>query len=157
VPDLRGALFAVLVVGLTGAFLWVLSGGHQGQPSEPIAFAGAQVPRPLAPVPVAARRAARHFLAAFLSDEVGSGGLAARAAIRAYSVGALARELLADPPRAFTDAARARLGALRLHRLPGRPGLLLISGTARRTAGPEPFAFLFARRGGRWLALAPAE
>jgi hypothetical protein len=137
--------------------LWVLSGGHQGQPSEPIVFAGAQAPRHQAPVPAAARRAARHFLAAFLADEVGSGGLGARTAIRAYSVGALARELLADPTPASTDAARVRLGALHLHRLPGRPGLLLISGTARRTSGPEPFAFLFGRRGGRWLALAPAE
>jgi hypothetical protein len=153
---LRGALFAVLVVGLAGAFLWVLSGGHQGQPNEPIVSAAAQAPPHQGPVPAAARSAARHFLAAFLTDEVG-GGLAARTAIRAYSVGALARELLADPPPASTDAARARLGALHLHRLPGRPGLLLVSGTARRPSGPEPFSFLFARRGRRWLALAPAE
>ena len=154
---MRGALFAVLVVGLTAAFLCVLSGGHQQQPREPIVSAGAHTPRHQAPVPPEARRAARHFLAAFFSDEVGSGGLAARTAIRAYSVGALTRELLADPPRASTDAARARLGALHLHRLPGRPGLLLISGTARRPSGPEPFSFLFARRRRRWLAVAPAE
>ena len=80
-----------------------------------------------------------------------------RTAIRADAVGALARELLRRPASLATRLPPARLGALELHRLPGRPGLLLVSGTARRPSGPEPFAFLFARRGGRWLAVAPAE
>jgi hypothetical protein len=53
--------------------------------------------------------------------------------------------------------AAARITSLRIDRVPGHPYLVLASGDARRAEGPEPFSFLFARRGGRWLALAPGE
>ena len=154
---MRRVLFPLLVVGLTGALLWVDSGHHREPQGKAVVSAAPQVPRPRASVPTAALTAARHFLSAFLSLEVGSGGRAARAAMRTDSVGSLTRELLTGSPRSSAATAPARIGVLHLHRLPGHPRLLVVSGSARRPSGPEPFSFLFARRGGRWLAAAPAE
>jgi hypothetical protein len=65
---------------------------------------------------------------------------------------------LSRPPRpAPTAPGPAPIAVLHVSRLPARPDLALVSGTAHRRSGGEPFAFLFARRRGRWLALAPAE
>jgi hypothetical protein len=154
---LRPVLFVLLVVGLTAALLWVDSGHHREPRSEPVDSTAPQVPRRRAPVPTADLTTARHFLSAFLSLEVGGGRRAARAAIRTDSVGSLAHQLLAGGPRSSAATPPARIGALHLDRLPCHPGLILVSGSARRPSGPEPFSFLFARRGGRWLAVAPAE
>jgi hypothetical protein len=157
VPDLRRIVFGLLLLGLAGGLLWSLAETDRpsrADPAPPRLFrpAGAE-----APVLTPARPTARRFLSAFLAEEVGDRSARVRKAIYDDAGGALARELLREPARVGTRPATVRLGAIKLHRLPGRPGLLLVSGTARRASGPEPFAFLFARRGRRWLALAPAE
>jgi hypothetical protein len=108
--------------------------------------------------PGGARIAARRFILAFLADEVGIAESSSARAIRTGSIPSFARELLArPPPSSAEDPGEARLRSLRVHRLPGRPDLALASGSARRPSGPEPFAFLFARREGRWLAVAAGE
>jgi hypothetical protein len=103
---------------------------------------------------------ARRFLVAFLAFEAGDRTPRTRRAVRATSGRRLAGQILAAP-RIFAGArgpvAVGHLHALFVHRLPGHTGLLLASGTAIRPGGPEPFSFLFARRGGRWLAIAPGE
>lgn len=105
-----------------------------------------------------ARPGLRRFILAFLAAEVGRGGRSAARIIRAGATATLSRRLLGRLPRpSSAEPGRVRLAALRLHRLPGRRDLLLASGVARRPRGPEPFSFIFIRRGGRWLALAPAE
>jgi hypothetical protein len=137
--------------------LWSLIETQRSSPVVPPPSRILRPPAAEAPVPIRARTAARRFLSAFLVEEIGDRSGAVREAIRADAVGTLARELLRVPARVPTKPDAARLSALDLHRLPGRPDLLLVSGTARRPSGPEPFAFIFARRGRRWLAVAPAE
>jgi hypothetical protein len=111
------------------------------------------------PLPSVARQAARSFVIAFLSYETDSGGPAAIEAIRTHTSSSFSRRLLSDPPLASARRrlGRPRLTALRVDPLPGRPDLALVSGEARRPAGPEPFAFLFARRAGHWVAVGPGE
>jgi hypothetical protein len=101
----------------------------------------------------------RHFLDAFLSYEVGAGGSHVEATIRADASRVFADELLTRPPTPPGAGAPppARITRMRVDPVRGRADLALVSGEARRRAGPEPFAFLFARRHGRWLALAPGE
>jgi hypothetical protein len=116
-------------------------------------------PAPTSPPSTPAlRRAARRFLGGFLALESG-GAHAARAAIRRSAGRRLARELLAASPGGEVRRAIVPAPTVDLHlaRLPQSPGLALATGTARRPDGPEPFAFLLARRDGRWLAVAPAE
>jgi hypothetical protein len=151
--------FAVLAAA--PALAAALLGSHHEPraeaPAPPPTARRGQPPR-AAPSPAtpALRREAHRFLAAFLALEAGAEDRATRAAIRRGAAPRLARELLAGRPRPARRPG-ARILALRLARLPRRPGLALATGTARRRDGPEPFAFLLARRGGRWLALAPAE
>jgi hypothetical protein len=112
--------------------------------------------RPAQPPP-AARAAARRFLLAFLADEVGDSRSAA-VEIRAGAVPALADVLLERRrPRRAGRQREVEIASLRVDRLPGHPDLVLASGSARRPSALEPFAFLFVRRRGRWLALAPGE
>ena len=100
----------------------------------------------------------RHFLLAFLSYEVGTGGAASAAAVRADASAGFADQLLAPAVSATAgDPRRARLASLRIEPIAGHPGLILVSGLARRPSGPEPLSFLFAERDGRWLAIAPGE
>jgi hypothetical protein len=104
------------------------------------------------------QRAARRFILAFLSDEVGVAESSSARAIRAGAIPSFAREILGRPPPLSTEESdKAPLRSLHVRRLPGRPDLALVSGSARRPSGPEQFAFLFARREGRWFALAPGE
>ncbi len=119
----------------------------------------AEIARATHPPPTeAARTAARRFLLAFLSFEVGAGGRATRRTLRADASAAFAHRLLEAAPGArVAGRDPARLGTLRLHPLSGRPELVLVTGTALRPSGPEPLAFLFGHRRGRWLAVAPAE
>lgn len=111
------------------------------------------------PSPAGARAQIRRFITAFLAYEVGGGDPATTAAIRTHSSSAFARELLSDPPSALRRPGPgvARIASLHVDPVPGHPELALASGEAPRPSGPEPFAFLFARRAGRWLAVAPGE
>jgi hypothetical protein len=115
-------------------------------------------PRPKPP-PAGAWTQARRFVSAFLSFEVGAGGARTDAAIRAGAWPDFARRLLSDPPTAPAGAKprSAHLTSLRVDPVPGHPDLALASGDAHRPEGAEPFSFLFARREGRWLAVAPGE
>jgi hypothetical protein len=155
----RRLVFAALALAMTVAAL--LLGLRREYPAETPAPTAAPphrrapdvTPRPAT---TSLRRAARGFARAFLAFEAGGADRAARATIRRGAGHRLAHELLAHrPPR--SDHPGASIVALHVALLPHRPGLALLIGTARRTDGPEPFAFLFARRGGRWLAVAPAE
>jgi hypothetical protein len=162
VPELRRAAFAVVVLALLGALAWTTAGrprrgATQARSSATVRLDQAASALP-SPPPAAGRHAARRFVEAFLSYEVAGGGAAAPKAIRAGADDTFARELIShSPPPTPTDPRPARIEALRVAGLPGRPHLALVSGTARRPSGPEPFAFLFARRQGRWLAVAPGE
>jgi hypothetical protein len=105
-----------------------------------------------------ARPQIRHFLLAFLSIEVGEGGRPEKKIVRDGATPSFSRRLFAGlPPASSTDRGLVRPAALRLHHLAGHRGLLLATGVARCREGPEPFSFIFIRRAGRWLALAPAE
>lgn len=150
-----GALAAVLTIAAV-----LLGSRHQHAAEAPVPTAVLHArPSPYAePAPSTAslRRAARRFIEAFLAFEAGADDPRTRGAIRRGADRHLALDLLADRPRRSGDRSAAAL-SLRVTRLPHRPGLALATGTARRRSGPEPFAFLFTRRGGRWLALAPAE
>jgi hypothetical protein len=77
--------------------------------------------------------------------------------LRATSSPAFHRELLANRPDPAALPAPAELTRLSLVGLSGRPPRALVSGSARRPSGSEEFAFLFKRRGGRWLAAGAAE
>jgi hypothetical protein len=160
---MRRLVFAAATVALGGALLLV---GLHRAPSMP---PGRSAPGPLAgrlesgagrrPRAVDAGHRARLFVRGFLAYEVGLGGGRTEAAIRRGASPAFAGELLARRP---TPSARpvpspARIASLEVHAVPGHPDLALVSGEARRAAGPEPFAFLFARRGGRWRAVGPGE
>jgi hypothetical protein len=160
---MRRLAFAMAVVALGGAFLLI---GRRPGPGTPSAT---RVPRPAAsrapsagarPAAAAAiRPEARRFIAAFLSYEVGVGGPAITAVIQACASRHFAHQLLSEPPRPAGRPSHgaARITSLRIDPVPGHPVLALASGDARRPEGPEPFSFLFARRGGRWLAVAPGE
>ncbi len=157
---MRRLLFATLLLSLLGVLLLV--GFDRPGSTRPSARAGraAVLRQPThRPPPLGALEQVRHFIVAFLSYEVGRGGRAAEETIHAFAVPHLARQLLSQPP---TPAGRPSNGAPRITRLrvddvPGHPDLLLASGDARHPEGPEPVSFLFARREGRWLAVAPGE
>jgi hypothetical protein len=161
----RRLLFATIVVFLLGSLALVLS-GHRGAASEspprpsPRAVISSSASSDGPPSLRPARVDARRFLAAFLAFEAGDQTPRTRRAVRATSGRRLAGQILAAPRTsagARGPVAVGHLRALRLHRLPGDTGLLLASGTAIRPGGPEAFSFIFARRGGRWLAIAPGE
>jgi hypothetical protein len=160
-PEVRRLVFALLVAAMVIAVL-VSAGGHQdaaGSSASMHPVSRREVTPPRSPDARGLRHDARRFVAVFLLLEAGRAHPATRARVRRGSVRCLARKLLALPKGA---GERGRPGTpsiatLDLVRLPDRRDLALVSGTARRPAGPEPFAFLFARRSGRWLAVAPAE
>jgi hypothetical protein len=159
----RRLVFAAATVALGAALLLV--GLHRTRPIP----SGSAAPRPLVhrfeagtgrrPRAVGAGHQARLFVTAFLAYEVGLGGRRAEAAIRRGASPAFAEELLAHRPTPSGGPVRspARIASLKVHAVPGHPDLALVSGEALRPAGPEPFAFLFARRDGRWRAVAPGE
>lgn len=151
-----------MVAALLAALLWTIAAGSRELPGPPYPQATDRItrPSPTAPSPVltSARKAARPFVRAFLSYETGGAGAAVRRSIRAGADRSFARELLSRPPRpAPTGPGPAPIAVLRVSRLPSRADLALVSGMARRRSATESFAFLFARRRGRWLAIAPAE
>jgi hypothetical protein len=156
---MRRLLFAALLVSLVAVLLLV--GFHRARPTPPRSRATTSVPitRPTPGPPPEARPQVRRFVAAFLSYEVGVGGPAITAVIDACASRHFARQLLSEPPGPARRPGHgaARITSLRIDPLPGHPDLALASGDARRPEGPELFAFLFARRGGRWLAIAPGE
>jgi hypothetical protein len=102
---------------------------------------------------------ALRFLHAFFAYEVGDRRPAIVQALRATATGSFAAQLLRAQPRPGdrSTVSAATLTDLTLTRLPDHPDLALASGTAVRPSAPEQFSFLFARRGGRWLASAPGE
>jgi hypothetical protein len=145
-------MLATLVWGLADR------SGSPGQTGHRAMGSPATSSTPPARPPQAARTAARRFVLAFLAHEVGAGGAPAATRIRAGAVPALADTILDPrPARPVGESGGVRVTSLRVDRLPHRPDLVLVSGSARRASGPEPFAFLFVRRADRWLALAPAE
>jgi hypothetical protein len=158
---MRRLLFAALLAALVAVLL--LAGFHPSAPTPrrtpaPARIATARRPLP-GPPPTGARPQVRRFLAAFLSYEVGLGGPVVEARIEDSASGHFAHQLLSEPPRPVGRSAQviARITSLRIDRVPGHPDLALASGDARRPEGAEPFSFLFAQRGGRWLAVAPGE
>lgn len=160
---MRRLAFAMAVVALGGAFLLVgLRPGPASPSATPVPRSAASRAPSAAARPAAAaavRPEARRFVTAFLSYEVGAGGAAALAAVRAGASAAFGYRLLSESPAVAGPAkpAAARLTSLHVERLQGDPDLDLVSGEANRPGGSEPFAFLFVRRAGRWLAAAPAE
>jgi hypothetical protein len=100
--------------------------------------------------------AARRFVSAFLAYEAGETDPSTRQAIRLDASSSLAGSILSGPIAARPGHGPIRL-SLEVCRLPHRPRLALVTGTARRGGAAEPFAFLLALRHGRWLAVAPAE
>jgi hypothetical protein len=159
VADLRRALFFVCVAALAGALALLLAADHEGSspapaaPARPHFLPAAQVKAPPA---ADMQPAARRFLAAYLAFEAGDRHAAA--ALRASATPSLAHRILASAaPRPRADTARPAISGLTVTRLPGRPDLAIVTGTAHRPSGPEPFAFLFGNRAGPWLAIAPAE
>lgn len=158
---MRRLIFAAIVSVLLGALVLVAL-GHRGTPlsghKRPAsASVGSASPDAPAPAPTV-RPEVRRFLAAFLTVEAGEDTPRTRKALRATSGRNLAKQIL-NSPRA-TDSHPPTSGhvlVLRLRPLPGHLGMLLASGTAARPQGQEPFSFLFARRAGRWLAIAPGE
>jgi hypothetical protein len=164
---MRRLAFGLVVLALGGALLLAVlrsPNPNLGKPSsagaeDRLATVSRRHP-PARKAPTAdTRRQARRFVEAFLSYEVGAGGSRAEEAIRSDASPSFADELLAHPPIPAGGSAPppARITRLRVDPVPGQPDLALVSGEARRPAAPEPFAFLFARRGGRWLAVAPGE
>jgi hypothetical protein len=160
----RRLVYATIVVFLLGSLALVVSGHRGGSPEShprpsPRAVVSSSASTDAPPFDRAAGADARRFLAAFLTFEAGRDTPRTRGAVRATSGRRLAGQILAAPRT--SAGARApvagHLLTIRLHPLPGRAGLLLASGTAIHPEGPEPFSFLFARRGGRWLAIAPGE
>lgn len=103
--------------------------------------------------------AARRFVAAYLRCEAGERSAAVRAAVSGTATPAFARDLLADQGRQAgpAPAASARIDRIDLSFLTTSGRRALVTGLARRPDGPEEFAFVFERRGGRWLAVGAAE
>jgi hypothetical protein len=157
---MRRLVFAALLASLVACLLLV--GLHRARSTPPRSHATTTValrrPTPVAP-PTDARPQVRRFIAAFLSYEVGVGAPRVDEAIRASATRRFARQLLLEPPRPAGRRSRgaAHVTSLHIDPVPGRADLALASGDARRAEGPEPFSFLFARRDGRWLAVAPGE
>jgi hypothetical protein len=157
---MRRLLFAALLLSLLGVLL--LAGLHRAGSTPPIAPTRTAVAlrrQRHQHLPPGARRQVRHFIAAFLSYEVGRDGRGVAATIRACASPRLARQLLSQPPTSpgRPSHGRARITSLHINPVPGEPDLVLASGDASRPEGPEPFSFLIAQRDGRWLALAPGE
>jgi hypothetical protein len=157
---LRRLLFAILSVPLLAVLLLVGSHGTDSTPPKiparrPVALRRSAPGHP----PIGARPQVRRFIAAFLSYEVGGGGSAVESAIHTSASRHFARQLLSEPPTSPARPSRGRvpISSLRIDPVPGHPSLALASGDAHRPKGPEPFSFLFARRDGRWLAVAPGE
>jgi hypothetical protein len=151
---MRRLLFATLLASLAAVLLLV---GFQRARSTPPRSRAAPMVAPRQPLGAGQR--VRRFIAAFLSYEVGGGGPAAESAIRNCASRHFARQLLSEAP---TSAGRpghrtAAISSLHIDPVPGHPDLVLASGDARRPEGPEPFSFVFARREGRWIAVAPGE
>jgi hypothetical protein len=157
---MRRLLFAALLAALVAVLLLVGSHRPPSRPaSNPSATTVALRPPAPGPPPTGARPQVRRFVAAFLSYEVGAGGPALEKAIRRHASRRFAGKLLSEPPaqaRRPTHGA-APITSLHIDPVPGQTDLALASGEARRPEGPEPFSFLFARRAGRWLAVAPGE
>jgi hypothetical protein len=161
VPELRGLGFVATAAALLAALALVglrpTSSTSTPTPQRP----ANQVDAPPRPKPPSAdaRTEARRFVSAFLSYEVGAGGDRTHAAIRVGASPAFARRLLSGPATAPAGpkARTAHVTYLRVDPVPAHPDLALVSGDARRPEGLEPFSFLFARRDGRWLAVAPGE
>lgn len=167
---LRGrlALFALCCALLAAAALGFARGGPAPPPqAAPPAVAASGVPasalrleRRAARAEAALRHAARPFLAAFLGYEAGRRGFALTAALRAGATRAFATRLLAAPPRPSSPAGYpggARLGGLSVSFLSAAPDRALVRASAERGGLPEQLSFLFARRGGRWVASAPGQ
>ena len=125
----------------------------------PLPRAARRIERRAARSEAALRRAARPFLAAFLRYETGAGGAAVAAALGASATPAFAARLLTAPPRTTGPGYRpsARLGAPRITFLSARADRALVRASAARPGGAEQLSFLFARRGGRWLASGPGQ
>ncbi len=126
--------------------------------------AGEQSIRPESPTVLAPSAATppphldpRPFLKAFLRYEVDVSGAGLRNALRRAATADFASELLAAQPHAPHNVPSAQIIHLRITDLSRTPPRALVSGTAIRAGRPEPFAFLFEARGGRWLAAGPAE
>jgi hypothetical protein len=157
---MRRLLFAALLAVPVAVLLLVGSHRPPSRPARnPSATTVALRPPVPGPPPTRARPQVRRFIAAFLSYEVGAGGPAVEKAIRGHASRRFAGQLLSKPP---TQARRpthggARITSLHIDPVPGQRDLALASGEAWRSEGPEPFSFLFARRDGRWLAVAPGE
>jgi hypothetical protein len=158
---LRRFTFALLFLTLLGVVVWTAVEGPRGTAGRPevaTSVAARRIPaRPAPPLDGDLARAARRFLLAFLDYEVGARRAWARRAICAGAVGRLARQILSHPSRQRSLSRSAHLEALRIVAIPAHGRLVLVSGSARRRRGLEAFAFIFGRRGERWLALAPGE
>lgn len=162
----RLALFAALCALLLGAALAFSAIRPAAAPSPaaprsaatapPLPRAARRIERRAARSEAALRRAARPFLAAFLRYEAGA---EVAAALRASATSAFAARLLAAPPRPTEPGYRppARLGALRITFLSARADRALVRASAARAVGAEQLSFVFARRGGRWLAVGPGQ
>jgi hypothetical protein len=164
---MRRLAFGVVVVALGAALILVGLRSSRPAPAStptarPVDRVALEPVRRLPdrrPPPTGARRQARRFVAAFLSYEVGLAAGQTEGRIRAGASHAFADKLLGGPA---ISPARAGPGAvhitsLHVDTIPGHPNLAFASGDADRPEGPEPFSFLFARRAGRWLAVAPGE
>lgn len=158
---MRRLAFALLVAVLMLAALVLGSRHEAARPSAAETPAAIHAPRGLAPrtIAPAVLPSARRFVSAFLAYESGEQDRDTRAAIRRGASRSLAREVLAAPSAHSPHAEGGRPPAptLTARRLPRRPRLVLVTGEADRAPAPEPIAFLFALRAGRWLAVAPAE
>lgn len=111
-------------------------------------------------VRLAVAGAARAFLPAYLSYEVGDLRPASARALRASATPEFGDALLGAPPRS-TAAGRppdaARLRRLRIKLVPGSPSWADLNATARRGGHQEGLSFVFELRGGRWLAAGVGE
>jgi len=133
--------------------------GAFGTPGGEDLPAGRSAPPALSRGRRAVASAARRFLAAFLSYEVGDTSPAVLAALRAASTAEFAARLLLSPPRPPGEGLprRARLVGVEVTLLASAAPRALVSGTLRRRGTLEGFAFVFERRGGRWLASGVGE
>ena len=167
-PPGRLALFALCCVLLAAAALGFAQCGTAPAPrAGPPAVSVSGLPasarrleRRAARAEAVLRRAARPFLVAFLDYEAGRRGFAIAGALRAGATRAFAARLLDAPPLPSSPAGYpgpARLGELSVSFLSARPDSALVRASAERGGLPEQLSFLFARRGGRWVASAPGQ